>query len=268
MFDNLFKMFINHQQESEYRQKYLVNVKRALYFSVSYFWINVVLVLFSDIYIIQYESLNESPVIFGRIIFITIVPVLGFISYKSANYKVVELTVFAIFLMITMTSTLAHLFNPDPKNITYAIELVVIISFYLIFPISLKLRLLGAVIYSASLSTSLSKGAIPDWFLIQIILLIITCNIIGFMIARYNNATARRLYLRIENTRIMRTELELTLNDIKIVKGIIPICASCKKIRDDSGFWDQLQSYFKRISNVDFINSTCPKCLNSGGKGE
>ena len=47
----------------------------------------------------------------------------------------------------------------------------------------------------------------------------------------------------------MRVELENAIQDIKLMQGIIPICASCKKIRDDSGFWNQLEPYLKKGYN-------------------
>jgi len=58
------------------------------------------------------------------------------------------------------------------------------------------------------------------------------------------------------------TKLQDALNKIKTLKGIIPICASCKKIRDDKGFWNQVESYIKEHSDADFSHSICPECAN------
>lgn len=56
-------------------------------------------------------------------------------------------------------------------------------------------------------------------------------------------------------------ELQDALNNIKILKGLIPICASCKKIRDDQGFWSQFEEYIKKHSDADFSHGICPECL-------
>ncbi len=57
-------------------------------------------------------------------------------------------------------------------------------------------------------------------------------------------------------------ELKKTLGEVKTLKGFIPICASCKKIRNDEGFWDQLESYISAHSDADFTHSICPDCIN------
>jgi hypothetical protein len=44
------------------------------------------------------------------------------------------------------------------------------------------------------------------------------------------------------------------------LKGFLPICASCKKIRDDQGYWNQIESYIKKHSQAEFSHSICPDC--------
>lgn len=56
-------------------------------------------------------------------------------------------------------------------------------------------------------------------------------------------------------------ELQKALDEIKILKGIIPICANCKKIRNDKGYWQQVESYIEEFADVDFSHGICPDCL-------
>lgn len=56
-------------------------------------------------------------------------------------------------------------------------------------------------------------------------------------------------------------ELEDALSHIKTLRGIIPICTSCKKIRDDEGFWDQVETYMTKHSEALFSHGYCPDCL-------
>jgi PAS domain S-box-containing protein len=56
------------------------------------------------------------------------------------------------------------------------------------------------------------------------------------------------------------SKLQDALNKIKTLRGIIPICASCKKIRDDKGYWNQLESYIREHSEVVFSHGICPEC--------
>ena len=57
------------------------------------------------------------------------------------------------------------------------------------------------------------------------------------------------------------TELEDALRRIKRLHGLLPICASCKKIRDDKGYWNQLEVYIRDHSEAEFSNSICPGCV-------
>ncbi len=57
------------------------------------------------------------------------------------------------------------------------------------------------------------------------------------------------------------TELNDVLADVKKLSGLLPICASCKRIRDDKGYWTQVESYIKRHSEADFTHGVCPECM-------
>jgi len=55
-------------------------------------------------------------------------------------------------------------------------------------------------------------------------------------------------------------ELKDALSKIKILSGLLPICANCKKIRNDEGYWQQIEIYIKDHSEADFTHGICPEC--------
>ncbi len=55
--------------------------------------------------------------------------------------------------------------------------------------------------------------------------------------------------------------LQESLDNVKILSGLVPICSSCKKIRDDKGFWNQLEAYLAKHSEVKFTHGMCPDCM-------
>lgn len=55
-------------------------------------------------------------------------------------------------------------------------------------------------------------------------------------------------------------QLKEALEKIKTLRGLIPICASCKNIRDDKGFWHRVDSYIERYSEAQFSHGLCPEC--------
>ncbi len=56
-------------------------------------------------------------------------------------------------------------------------------------------------------------------------------------------------------------ELKEAHKEIKILSGLIPICSHCKKIRDDKGYWNQIESYISEHSDAVFSHALCPECL-------
>ena len=68
-------------------------------------------------------------------------------------------------------------------------------------------------------------------------------------------ATTERDITEIKNE-LMRKETE-----VKILRGLLPICASCKEIRDDNGYWHQIESYIRDHSEAEFSHGICPECV-------
>ena len=58
-------------------------------------------------------------------------------------------------------------------------------------------------------------------------------------------------------------ELKAALAQVRTLSGLLPICASCKKIRDDQGYWTQIESYIREHSEADFSHGVCPECFES-----
>jgi hypothetical protein len=70
------------------------------------------------------------------------------------------------------------------------------------------------------------------------------------------------LYLRalVKEKEKLIGELKEALAKVKTLSGLLPICSSCKKIRDDKGYWNQIETYIRERSEADFTHGICPKC--------
>lgn len=55
-------------------------------------------------------------------------------------------------------------------------------------------------------------------------------------------------------------QLQKAMQDVKVLSGFLPICAACKKIRDDTGYWRQIEEYISKHSNALFSHGICPDC--------
>jgi len=88
---------------------------------------------------------------------------------------------------------------------------------------------------------------------------------ITIAIARFDDLMElRRLNAELQAGNEARERLILELQDalaqVKTLSGLLPICASCKKIRDDDGYWNQLEAYIQDHSEVVFSHGLCPEC--------
>lgn len=57
-------------------------------------------------------------------------------------------------------------------------------------------------------------------------------------------------------------ELRSALDQIKTLRGIVPICATCKKVRDDQGYWKQVEIYVRDHTEASFSHGVCPECMD------
>lgn len=73
---------------------------------------------------------------------------------------------------------------------------------------------------------------------------------------------ARAIRYAIERQKL-RIQLETSSREIKILRGLLPICASCKKIRDDQGYWTQMEVYISKHSEAEFTHGYCPACAQN-----
>ena len=88
---------------------------------------------------------------------------------------------------------------------------------------------------------------------------IIPINNQKFVLSSFSDITARK---RAEEDREkLIQELKEALEKVKTLSGMLPICASCKKIRDDKGYWRQIESYIRDHSEAEFTHGICPDCF-------
>ena len=83
-------------------------------------------------------------------------------------------------------------------------------------------------------------------------------RLVSFLIIAYTTSKIRSLLTKERET---TQALQAAMNQIKTLSGLIPICASCKKIRDDKGYWNQVEVYIQQHSEAEFSHGFCPDCM-------
>jgi len=101
--------------------------------------------------------------------------------------------------------------------------------------------------------------------LICVVITGIVIGITGLTIHSYQNTTQQQqaeIEKQHEELFEKNERLETALSEVKQLSGLLPICASCKKIRDDEGDWEHLEVYIRARSSADFTHGICPECMD------
>jgi AmiR/NasT family two-component response regulator len=95
-----------------------------------------------------------------------------------------------------------------------------------------------------------------------------TAGVMAYLIKPPNTANlgaiipvALARFREIQTLKRLNVELQDALDQVKQLQGMLPICAHCKKIRDDDGYWHQIESYIRDHSEAVFSHSICPDCF-------
>ena len=108
----------------------------------------------------------------------------------------------------------------------------------------------------------------------QFLDIILLAMIAGFIALRLRNVLGRRTgferrsqanppaQVERENEELIG-QLQHALSEVKTLRGILPTCAYCKKIRDQGGHWRQIEAYVQENSHARFSHGICPDCINS-----
>jgi K+-sensing histidine kinase KdpD len=68
------------------------------------------------------------------------------------------------------------------------------------------------------------------------------------------------LKARAARERALRVQTENALSEVKQLRGLLPICSSCKRVRDDHGSWNQIEAYVRDHTDAEFTHGLCPEC--------
>lgn len=93
-----------------------------------------------------------------------------------------------------------------------------------------------------------------------IIALVIALLVLFARFSARERSRARALAQANRDLSVLNDELRAALNDVKTLSGLIPICANCKRIRDDQGYWNQVEAYLEDRSDAKFSHSICQSC--------
>ena len=121
--------------------------------------------------------------------------------------------------------------------------------------------LLSILVSTAALARLLSKGIVDNLDKVRLAKLALDEK--NRELHQANDKLSHEVAVRVRaetDREKLIVELQEALKEISVLDGLLPICASCKKIRDDEGYWHQVDTYIKNHSKAEFSHGYCPEC--------
>jgi hypothetical protein len=128
--------------------------------------------------------------------------------------------------------------------------------------------LVGMTIYEWLKQLLLPNITIWQSHIVTILFSTAVATVAGFFVLREHarlqqqlaDEIAERAWAQAQQEQLIG-DLQAAIANVKTLRGLLPICAACKKIRDDGGYWNQLESYIHEHSEAEFSHGLCPDCV-------
>lgn len=256
----LFAEFRLPDWEHSYRQDYLDSDRLQTIITIVFATLAIIVFAYSD-----YRHFNISWKFYGLL---TIRGILIFVSvaclmklWRAAQWKVLDRINLSWAMIFCTVALCISVTRPPEFAFNFPIEIVLIFSIYILLPNLLVLQVVPAVYMSLGLLVILLKiKNLSPVAELSVGVAILFANIFGIWLSwRYHIDKRIQFYL-LRKEKELGAELERAIETKKTLMGLLPICASCKKIRDDKGSWSQIEEYIRDHSEAEFSHGICDEC--------
>lgn len=153
--------------------------------------------------------------------------------------------------------------RPPDYILHSVLDVLILMTLYFLFPLPAPLHAIGPVVFSTGNLFMIYTIKTPITPLETNVLLITYTlgNALGLYTAHRMNRYRRGHFQALDQEQALRVELEEALLNLNVLRGMLPICAHCKKVRDDQGYWTQIEHYIRSHSEAQFTHGICPDCI-------
>jgi hypothetical protein len=136
-----------------------------------------------------------------------------------------------------------------------------ILPVFLAFPYSTTSSILGFIAIAVNPNILVWAGIATNFELAKYNIIIWPTCIIVIFAAFMLDLLFRGIFVQMNERKKLITELQDSITAVKTLRGLLPICSSCKKVRDDKGYWSQIENYIAKHSEAEFSHGLCPDCM-------
>ena len=219
--------------------------------------------VYSD-YILFHLTYKFFELLFIRILFISFSIYLIFRFWHLENFTIYFRFMLVWTLVLCVFTFYINISRPPDYIQNGMIDIIIIVALYIFFPNRFMCQIISGLLYSIldlwiiiSLKTTVTPIA-----MIVIWVSFIIANVLGILGAWRLHIYRRKQYGIWIKDKQHREELQTALKNVKTLQGLLPVCSRCKKIRDSKGYWEQIDTYFEKHSDIEFTHGLCESCEN------
>lgn len=216
---------------------------------------------FADFHV--YSNLEFNEVLVLRLSFVIFFIIIFFLIRNARHIETYDKLLLVMTFALIIYNSLMILRRPIESTTHISYDVMILLVLFTI------VQMKDLYIFIAILIFNLVEFAIIfglKWDHLNIInansavIPIIITNAVGFFYNRYKEKLRKENYFTVQEQIKINKDLAEAIKNIKQLTGLIPICANCKKIKDDSGYWKEVEIYIESHSQAVFSHSICEPC--------
>ncbi len=256
--------FIDPVLEDEYRLFDLPATKQGIRGFIMIAFVATVVFTVMESLFKSWSTPGLAGVQCTRLVLVLVFPLVWMLVGRLNKPRTLYGLVFTSSLVLGFIALLIPLFRPPEYTGHFITCITIVVSFYILVPMPFLLQVIPPVTISVMEIVVLyfrTHPAESNYYMV-VPGLIVIANIVGFYSVRQTKIIGRRRFLAFRKETMLREELQDTLDRLKVVEGLVPICSHCKRIRRDDNFWEEVEAFMKRGSNYEFTHGICPTCFS------
>lgn len=262
--DNLSASFVSEKMEFLYRNSIIDSDRKLVIIGLLIFCIPSVAFAYSDFLLFSYTQ-KFYYLIFVRSFVILLACFTIYLLIKIKNIGIQDWMLFTTVMLVVCSILYINLTRPSDYFHHSSTDILTVFALYWIIPNRYYLQIIPAIamsLFNVYVFVFIKDSA-SSLVNINFAFSYIFVNVIGLWIS-WTLHTYRRRQFATQLEQIALTEkLQIAKDEIRTLQGILPLCSGCKKIRDDKGYWSQLDAYIEANTDTQFSHGMCSSCIET-----
>ncbi len=262
--DSFSASFVSEKTELLYRNSIKDSDRRLVIIGLLILCIPLLAFAYSDLLLFGFTR-QFYYLIFVRGFVILLACFTVYLLIKISNIRTLDWLLFSTVILAVWSIFYINLTRPSDYFHHNSIDILFVFALYWIIPNRYYLQIIPAITMSffniyvfIFLKDSTSHLVnINFWFSYLFV------NVIGLWISWTLHIYRRRQFTTQCKQIALMEKLQTANNEIRTLQGILPLCSGCKKIRDDKGYWSQLDAYIEAKTDTQFSHGMCFNCIET-----